>query len=167
MNEDSESWKQVLYLLIPGAGLGCGVQTVLMSAQTSAPPSYISVITASTNFFQTIGAVIGLAIASSIFNNHLVPNIADALVAFNTSLADLQPAGLLDPTVVFENPLSIHNTSIVADNSTLQHALVRGYLNTVSPLFYLAVAFSGAFLVSCFFVKKDKLAHGAEISMGV
>ncbi|KAJ3386712.1 hypothetical protein HDU84_001334 [Entophlyctis sp. JEL0112] len=164
---DSESWKQVLYLLIPGAGLGCGVQTVLMSAQTSAPPSYISVITASTNFFQTIGAVIGLAIASSIFNNHLVPNIADALVAFNTSLADLQPAGLLDPTVVFENPLSIHNSSIVADNSTLQHALVRGYLNTVSPLFYLAVAFSGAFLVSCFFVKKDKLAHGAEISMGV
>ncbi|KAJ3209793.1 hypothetical protein HDU82_000103 [Entophlyctis luteolus] len=166
LNEDSKSWQQVLYLLIAGAGLGCGVQTVLMSAQTSVSSSLISVITACTNFFQTIGAVIGLAIASSIFNNNLVSNIGDALVSFNTSLDELQPAGLLYPGIIFENPLSIHNSSIVADGSTLQHALIRGYLNTVSPLFYLPVGFAAAFLVVCFWVKRDKLAHGTELSMG-
>ncbi|KAJ3061161.1 hypothetical protein HDU99_005649, partial [Rhizoclosmatium hyalinum] len=89
LDENAESWKQIVYLLIAGAGVGCGIQTALIAAQVSVPPKLLSAVTATTNFFQTIGAVVGIAICSSLFNNNLVSNCATALLANNASLADV------------------------------------------------------------------------------
>ncbi|KAI8622094.1 major facilitator superfamily domain-containing protein, partial [Chytriomyces sp. MP71] len=75
MDENAGLWKQILYLLIAGAGVGSGIQTCLIAAQVSVPPSMLSVVTSTTNFFQTIGAVVGIAICSSLFNNHLAGNV--------------------------------------------------------------------------------------------
>ncbi|KAJ3203353.1 hypothetical protein HDU83_001521 [Entophlyctis luteolus] len=166
MKEDAANWQQVIYLIIAGIGVGSGIQTCLIAAQVSVAPEMVSVVTASTNFFQTIGAVVGIAIASSLMNNNLVPNIADALVAFNTSLADLEPAGLANPAAIYADSSTLHNSSIVADGSVLQQALVRGYLNTLSPLFYLPVGFGLALVVSSMFVTKQRLPKGTEIAMG-
>ncbi|KAJ3119443.1 hypothetical protein HK100_000316 [Physocladia obscura] len=166
MRENAANWQPILYLIISGSGLGSGVQTILISAQISVGAESLAGVTATTNFFQTIGAVIGLAITSSLFNNNLVNNIENALVAYNTSLAALQPAGILNPSIVFTSPASIHNASIVADGSALQVALVHGYLDTLSPLFHLPIIFAALMLISSIFVKKDKLEQGTEIAIG-
>ncbi|KAJ3093377.1 hypothetical protein HK100_006640 [Physocladia obscura] len=166
MNEYSANWKQIVFLIIAGGGPGSGFQSVLMAAQTSVAQEVVASVTATSNFFQTIGAVVGIAIASSLFNNNLIGNIQDAFVAYNTSLAELQPAGLLDPTIIFTSPSSIHNASIVADGSTLQAALVHGYLETLSPLFHLPIIFAVLMLVCAFFLKKDRIVQGTEIAVG-
>ncbi|KAJ3115013.1 hypothetical protein HK100_001493 [Physocladia obscura] len=166
LKEDAANWQQIFYLIIAGCGIGSAVQTNLIAAQVSAPVELMSIVTATTNFFQTIGAVIGLAIASSIFNNSLANNIQDALLAFNTSLADLQPVGLANPTLIFSDPTSLHNPLIVTDGSALQKALIHGYLQSLSPLFYLPVGFAGAMLITCMFVTKQRLPKGTELAMG-
>ncbi|KAJ3384391.1 hypothetical protein HDU84_003000 [Entophlyctis sp. JEL0112] len=166
MKEDAQSWQQVLYLIIAGCGVGCCLQTCLIAAQVSVPVELLAVVTSSTNFFQTIGAVVGIAISSSLFNNNLVDKVLTSLATFNTSLADLEPAGLLNPTVVFSDPSSLHNSSIVADGSALQKALIHGYLEVLSPLFFLPVGFSCAMVVASMFVTKQRLPKGTEIAMG-
>ncbi|KAJ3345936.1 hypothetical protein HDU83_003573 [Entophlyctis luteolus] len=166
MKEDAQSWQQVLYLIVAGCGVGCCLQTCLIAAQVSVPVELLAVVTSSTNFFQTIGAVVGIAISSSLFNNNLVDKVLTSLATFNTSLADLEPAGLLNPTVVFSDPSSLHNSSIVADGSALQKALIHGYLEVLSPLFFLPVGFSCAMVVASMFVTKQRLPKGTEIAMG-
>ncbi|KAJ3081065.1 hypothetical protein HDU99_006674 [Rhizoclosmatium hyalinum] len=168
MDENAESWKQIVYLLISGAGVGCGIQTALIAAQVSVPERLLSAVTATTNFFQTIGAVVGIAICSSLFNNNLVSNCAAALLANNASLADVMipPGTNLTAYVVFQSSSVLHNPAFVVPDSPLQHALIQGYLKTLKTLFYLPIGFSAAMLIIVMFVTKQRLPKGTEIAMG-
>ncbi|KAJ3290007.1 hypothetical protein HDU79_003622 [Rhizoclosmatium sp. JEL0117] len=168
MDENAESWKQIVYLLIAGAGVGCGIQTALIAAQVSVPERLLSAVTATTNFFQTIGAVVGIAICSSLFNNNLVSNCATALLANNASLADVMipPGTNLTAYVVFKDSSVLHNPAFVVPDSPLQHALIQGYLKTLKTLFYLPIGFSAAMLIIVMFVTKQRLPKGTEIAMG-
>ncbi|KAJ3010587.1 UNVERIFIED_CONTAM: hypothetical protein HDU68_002075 [Siphonaria sp. JEL0065] len=163
MKEDAALWQQVIYLMIAGSGVGCGIQTCLIAAQVSVPPEMLSVVTSTTNFFQTIGAVIGIAICSSLFNNNLVTNIQQALIDYNTTL--VLPPGV-PPALVFSNPASLHDSRFIQDGSVLQKALIHGYLETLQTLFYLPIGFAAAMLITCLFVTKERLPKGAEIAMG-
>ncbi|ORY53267.1 MFS general substrate transporter, partial [Rhizoclosmatium globosum] len=168
MDDNAESWKQIVYLLIAGAGVGCGIQTALIAAQVSVPERLLSAVTATTNFFQTIGAVVGIAICSSLFNNNLVSNCATALLANNASLADVMipPGTNLTAFVVFKDSSVLHNPAFVVPDSPLQHALIQGYLKTLKTLFYLPIGFSAAMLIIVMFVTKQRLPKGTEIAMG-
>ncbi|KAI8607604.1 major facilitator superfamily domain-containing protein [Chytriomyces sp. MP71] len=163
MDESAGLWKQIVFLLIAGAGVGCGIQTNLIAAQVSVPSEMLSVVTATTNFFQTIGAVIGLAVCSSLFNSRLEPNILANLINYRATLQ--LPAGV-SIEAVFKDPSVLHNPMLVPDGSALQQALVHGYLQTLSFLFYLPIGFAGAMFLCSFFVKKERLPKGAEIAIG-
>ncbi|KAJ3202728.1 hypothetical protein HDU82_007107 [Entophlyctis luteolus] len=165
MKEDATDWQQVVYLLIAGIGVGCCIQTVTIAAQLSVPPEFLSVVTSTTNFFQTIGAVLGLAVASSLFNTNLPGNIDASLAQYNTSLSELQPAGLADPAIIYSDSSSLYNPAIVASGSVLQQALVHGYLETLRPLFFLAMGFACVMFISSMFVTKERLPKGTEIAM--
>ncbi|KAI9342832.1 major facilitator superfamily domain-containing protein [Obelidium mucronatum] len=163
MDESAGLWKQVVFLMIAGSGVGCGIQTCLIAAQVSVPPEMLSIVTSTTNFFQTIGAVIGIAICSSLFNNNLVSNIQKSLIEYNTTL--VLPPGV-KPSVVFSDPASLHNPLLIPDGSPLQKALIHGYLETLRALFYLPIGFAAAMGIACLFVTKARLPKGAEIAMG-
>ncbi|KAJ3235563.1 hypothetical protein HDU81_000358 [Chytriomyces hyalinus] len=163
MDETAGLWKQVIFLLIAGGGIGCGIQTCLIAAQVSVGPEMLSVVTSTTNFFQTIGAVVGLAICSSLFNNNLAYNIEKSLIAYNTSI--ILPPGV--PTeILFRDSSVIHNPLFIQPESDLQKALIHGYLETLRVLFYLPIGFAAAMLISSMFVKKERLPKGTEIAMG-
>ncbi|KAI8617129.1 major facilitator superfamily domain-containing protein [Chytriomyces sp. MP71] len=161
MKEDAALWQQIVYLLIAGAGVGCGIQTCLISAQVSVKPELLSVVTATTNFFQTIGAVIGLAVCSSLFNNNLPTNVENALIAYNVVVPPDVPI-----LAFLKDPSTLHNPLYTQDGSDLQKALIHGYLQTLSLLFYLPIGFCSAMLISCLFTTKQRLPKGAEIAMG-
>ncbi|KAJ3296318.1 hypothetical protein HDU79_007002 [Rhizoclosmatium sp. JEL0117] len=163
MDENAATWKQIVYLLIAGVGVGCGIQTNLIAGQVSVPAEMLSIVTSTTNFFQTIGAVIGIAICSSLFNNNLAGNIASALVQYNATLTLIDGAS---PDIIFKDSSSIHNPALVPHDSPLQQALIHGYLETLRTLFYLPIGFGACMLVTCMFVTKERLPKGAEIAMG-
>ncbi|KAJ3119068.1 hypothetical protein HK100_000478 [Physocladia obscura] len=166
LKEDAAAWQQVIYLIFAGAGIGSALQMIVIAAQVSASIDQMSIVTATANFFQNVGAVIGLAIASSLFNNRLKNNINDALTAYNTTLADLEPTGLAFPSIIYSDPTALHNPLIVADGSILQKALVHGYLQSFSPIFYIPVGFSLAMFVSSMFITKERLPKNMEIAAG-
>ncbi|KAJ3224486.1 hypothetical protein HDU81_008525, partial [Chytriomyces hyalinus] len=164
MKEDAPTWQQIIYLLIGGAGIGCLFQICIVSAQVSVKPSLLAASTSTNNFTQTIGAVIGVAISSAIFNNNLASNIAASLVSYNTTLT--LPAGV-NPQIVFLDPSSLHNPTIIENGSVLQQALIHGYLQTLSVLFWLPMGAALAACVSSFFVKKDRLPKGSEMPVAL
>ncbi|KAJ3063855.1 hypothetical protein HDU98_000378 [Podochytrium sp. JEL0797] len=163
LDESAGTWKQVIFLMIAGAGIGCGIQTCLIAAQVAVPPEMLAVVTSTTNFFQTIGAVIGIAVCSSLFNNNLHDKIATALIDFNATL--VLPPGVPE-AIIYMDPSVLHNPLIIESGSVLQAALVHGYLETLKTLFYLPIGFCAAMLVTSMFVKKDRLPKGTEIAMG-
>ncbi|KAJ3066523.1 hypothetical protein HDU98_010154 [Podochytrium sp. JEL0797] len=165
LDETAAAWQQIVYLMIAGAGIGCGIQTCLIAAQVSVPPEMLAVVTSTTNFFQTIGAVIGIAICSSLFNNNLLTNCQNSLLAHNATLGDLLiPLNMAG--IVFVDPSVLHNPLVMVDGSPVQKALIHGYLETLKTLFYLPIGFCAAMLVVCLFVTKQRLPKGTEIAMG-
>ncbi|KAJ3074344.1 hypothetical protein HDU98_011506 [Podochytrium sp. JEL0797] len=163
MKEDAALWKQVVFLLIAGVGVGCGFQMCMVSAQISVGPELLAVSTSTNNFIQTMGLAVGVAICSAIFNGNLEGNINNSLTLFNATLVFVNGQ---DPSIAFQDPSVLHNPDFVAEGSALQQALVHGYLETLSTLFYLPMAFACVWFVSCFFVKRERVPQGTEIAVG-
>ncbi|KAJ3069975.1 hypothetical protein HDU98_006968 [Podochytrium sp. JEL0797] len=164
LDEYSGMWQQILYLIIGGAGVGCSIQNNMIAAQMCVKPELLSVVTATTNFFQTIGAVLGIAVCSSLFNNHLQPNIEAAMVLFNATM--VVPEGY-PADVFFVDPASLHDPLLIVEGSALQMALVRGYTETLQMLFWLPVGFGVCMFVTSLFMKKERLPQGTEIEMAI
>ncbi|CAG8555420.1 2756_t:CDS:2 [Ambispora gerdemannii] len=77
LTEDSNRGKQIGYILVPGVGVGLIMQTTLLFGQSAVEYVDVASITSILNFFRSIGAVFGIAIAGTIFNNQLTSNIED------------------------------------------------------------------------------------------
>ncbi|KAI9353437.1 MFS transporter [Obelidium mucronatum] len=82
MEENAELWKQIVYLLICGLGVGMAFQMCVVAAQVSVTPDLLAAVTSTNNFIQTIGLAIGIAVCASIFNTNLPKNIENSLVSY-------------------------------------------------------------------------------------
>ncbi|KAJ3208972.1 hypothetical protein HDU82_001631 [Entophlyctis luteolus] len=163
MREDAEVYKQVIYLLIAGLGVGAGFQMCMVSAQISVTSDLLALSTSTNNFIQTLGLSIGVAICSAVFNQNLAPNIYQAVSALNTTLVLSNNASV---DLVFQDPSVMYNPLFVVPGSDLQRALVHGYLETLRVLFYFPMGFSIVCLFTSFFIKKERIGKGVEISLG-
>ncbi|KAJ3132007.1 hypothetical protein HK101_004643 [Irineochytrium annulatum] len=148
LDESSATWQQVIYLLIAGMGVGSLVQTVLISAQASVGVEMLAVVTSNTNFWQTIGAVIGLAIVSSVFNNKLAINLANNIQGMTLSL----PPNVTSD-IFLKSPVFIRELLPVEQQGPVIHA----YVQTLSLVFLLSVPFAALTMLVSFLVKKDRL----------
>lgn len=91
---DSGRGPQIAYMLIVGLGIGFSMQTILLAIQSAVPLKDMAVATANSTFFRTVGQVIGIAIAGTVFNNKVKSGFAPLLevipgievVASNSSL---------------------------------------------------------------------------------
>ncbi|KAJ3117783.1 hypothetical protein HDU96_005564 [Phlyctochytrium bullatum] len=148
LDESAPMYKQILYLLISGIGVGACVQTVLLAAQAAVEPELLSVVTANTNFWQTIGAVLGLAIVSSVFNNKLATYFAEETKGMSFKL----PPGVT-PEIFLKSIESVRKLLPPEQQGPIVHAYVR----TLSLVFLITVPFAGLLVVASFFVKKERL----------
>ncbi|KAJ3102660.1 hypothetical protein HDU97_000357 [Phlyctochytrium planicorne] len=148
LDEVSPTWKQVIFLLIAGLGVGAGIQTVLLSAQASVEPELLAAVTANTNFWQTIGAVLGLAIVSSVFNNKLDQFYEEETRGMNIFI----PPGV--PDDILKKSISSVRKILPPEQ---QGPVIHAYVRTVSLVFWIAVPFAALLLVASLFIKKERL----------
>ncbi|RKP34581.1 major facilitator superfamily domain-containing protein [Dimargaris cristalligena] len=132
LSRASNAGNEVGYLLIFGFGSGLFFQTMLMICQSTAEESEVAVVTACYNFFQTIGATLGLAILSAIMNNVL-----------NTRLPLIEG---LDLAALAAAPSSI-NTMDVSEEARIQ--FIDAYVKAISTAFIPIIPMMGViFLMS-------------------
>ncbi|CAG8575960.1 10981_t:CDS:2 [Ambispora leptoticha] len=75
LTEDSNRGDQIGFLLISGIGVGLIMQTTLLAGQAAVDHLDIASVTSMLTFFRLIGAVFGVAIIGTIFNNELVKKV--------------------------------------------------------------------------------------------
>ncbi|KAI8839517.1 major facilitator superfamily domain-containing protein [Chytriomyces cf. hyalinus JEL632] len=158
MDENAPVWQQIVFLILAGAGVGALFQMCVVSAQVCVEPKLLAASTATNNFLQTIGSVIGIAICSAIFNNNLPINVASSLIAYNTTLA--LPSGV-PMDAIFKNPSNLYNPALIPQGGQLQKALVHGFLQSLSALFWVPMAASAMTVLTSFFVNKTRLSKGS------
>nr|KAJ3418204.1 hypothetical protein HK105_000201 [Polyrhizophydium stewartii] len=79
LTQDSTRGQQIGYMIIAGCGIGFMLQTRILSIQASVTQANIASATASSNFFQTLGGVLGIAIVGTAFNNVLASELGPEL----------------------------------------------------------------------------------------
>jgi len=116
---------QIGYLFIAGLGIGLCIQSFLIAAQNSVEFKYIAVLTASINFYRTIGGVFGVAVFGAIFTAQISANSPHG------------SSGSFSVDAIKGLPEPIHHEVLVA------------FVNALSKTFLYAVPVVGAgFLVS-------------------
>ena len=66
-------------MIVVGLGLGLGLQTFVLVVQNAVPRSMMGVATASTQFFRTIGATIGVTVMGALLTTRLHDELAGRL----------------------------------------------------------------------------------------
>ncbi|KXS10110.1 MFS general substrate transporter [Gonapodya prolifera JEL478] len=152
LTQDSTTAQKVGYLIVAGAGLGLSIQSIIISAQASASPEQLSLVTANVNFWQQIGAVLGVAICSSVFANKLTSSLE--VLAPNANLA-----------YVKNNPSNLRSAPPYLIPTDELSGVISSYVIGLSYLYLLAVPFASIYLIVSLFVKKSKLPKGIEMTV--
>ncbi|KAJ3316553.1 hypothetical protein HDU76_001716 [Blyttiomyces sp. JEL0837] len=124
-DESSASfWQEIVFQLIAGFGTGLVMQTVVMAVQASVHPDNLATATAATNFFRSIGGVVGVSPMNSILNNRW--------------LSELQP--LLPPGVVVSPSDKVDIQEIKTYPDTLREAFIVSFLKSIKLVWYATSA---------------------------
>lgn len=143
-------WVLSAYLFVLGAGIGLGMQILVLIVQNSFPVSQVGTATAANNFFREIGASLGSAVVGSLFSARLTASLTEQLPM------DALPAGVtassLTPEVVQALP------------DTVQTMVATIYSSALTPVFlYLApLALLNVLILA--FVKETPLSDTLETS---
>ncbi|KAJ3319694.1 hypothetical protein HDV06_006110 [Boothiomyces sp. JEL0866] len=159
LDETSSIWQRIFYLFIPGVGIGMCLQTELIACQDSVEEQDLSIVTALKSFWQSIGSVFGLAIASTYFNNVLQDKLREALAGVPLKVP-------LDTVVniVSNNPLAIRSSYVPAQ---LTPVLVHAFVEAIQKLFLICVPFGILTFVSALFINWTPLDLSAKRAVPV
>lgn len=103
---DSAVWHLSVAIVVFGMGLGLSMQQYVLMVQNAVQRRDLGVATATTQFFRTIGQVVGIAVAGSIMNAGLARALPKYLP--NVPVAgDLDAGAVLDPTVLAQLPAAV------------------------------------------------------------
>jgi len=69
IGEHTELYKEILIFIFFGLSVGLIFQNCVMSAQQVSPPEYLAISTTLISFFNTIGAVVGVALHGAFLQN--------------------------------------------------------------------------------------------------
>ncbi|KAG0286498.1 hypothetical protein BGZ98_005055, partial [Dissophora globulifera] len=126
IHEESSRGTQIGFLFIIGFGLGLAMQTTMLAAQSSVATKDIAVVTTSANFFRSVGSVLGVAIAGTVFNNAVKNNLAP-LIAANPEVVNVIADSYLAPTFGPE----------------LEAQILHAYLLALRSVFRVCIPFMG------------------------
>ncbi|KAI9332456.1 major facilitator superfamily domain-containing protein [Zopfochytrium polystomum] len=157
LDESSEQWKQIIFLILGGIGAGTALQMIVLVGQFSVTEELLSTMTALINFFQTIGAVLGLASFSVAFNQKLPGNVHQSIVDSNTTLHFLVP-GVTEQTLLLSPSLI---RQVLPEDEW--GPVIHGYVKTLQLVFQIAIPFGALSAVASLFMKKERLPSGVEM----
>ncbi len=150
-------------MVVLGLGLGIAMSAFTVIVQNQYPSHRLGEVTASLQFFRSIGATVGLAVFGTILNNQFASamktNLPAPLQKFNGSAALDNPQVLLSPAASEK----IHG--LFAKFGAAGDQLFHGFMNAVrlsldtaiSDLFFLAAIVAVIGLVVVLFLREDPL----------
>ncbi|GAA1483809.1 MDR family MFS transporter [Brachybacterium fresconis] len=146
METDTATWVIMSHMFVLGAGLGIGMQNLVLIVQNTFPASEVGTATASNNFFRQIGASLGSAVVGSVFTSRLTDLLSERMPARAATQMDGGGANSLTPELVQSLP------------QKLQDIIVGVYTDALTPVFLWLVPLLGVAFVIVLFVKEVPLA---------
>ncbi|KAJ4301169.1 MFS sugar transporter [Kalmusia sp. IMI 367209] len=145
---DTNSPKWIGYQFIFGAGVGFGMQQVLVAVQTALPKEDIPIGTAIMMFSQTLGGALFISVGQNVFTNQLIKNL-------QTVVPDL------NPTIV----LAVGATELKnAIEAKFLDGVLTAYNSALTQTFYVSVASASLSIIGAAFVEWKSM-KGKEIVM--
>ena len=150
-------------MVVLGLGLGIAMSAFTVIVQNQYPSHRLGEVTASLQFFRSIGATVGLAVFGTILNNQFASamktNLPAPLQKFNGS------AALDNPQVLLSTAASEKIHGLFAKFGAAGDQLFHGFMNAVrlsldtaiSDLFFLAAIVAVIGLVVVLFLREDPL----------
>ncbi|KAF9100468.1 hypothetical protein BGX29_006543 [Mortierella sp. GBA35] len=137
---DSNRAAPIGFMFIIGLGLGLCMQTMMLAIQSAVATKDMAVATANATFFRTVGSVMGVAIAGTVFNNgvrdHLHP-----IIATNPKVVEVIANSYLAP--IF--------------GPVLEAQILDAYMKAIRSAFIVCVPFMGLGFLSSLFIQHHKL----------
>ncbi|KAG0281873.1 hypothetical protein BGZ95_007931 [Linnemannia exigua] len=137
---DSNRGSQIGFMLIIGLGLGLCMQTMMLAVQSAVATKDIAVATANATFFRTVGSVMGVAIAGTVFNNGVKDNLAP-IIALHPEVVKVIADSYLAPTF----------------GPVLEAQILEAYMQSIRSAFVVCVPFMGLGFLSSLFIQHHKL----------
>jgi EmrB/QacA subfamily drug resistance transporter len=146
LDADSTLHETTRDMIVVGIGLGLGMSTFVLVVQNAVPRSMMGVATASTQFFRTIGATIGVTVMGAM----LTTNLHDELA---TRLSPAQ----LDELGGAASPGALVSGGAAGLSASAASALRDALGAAIQPVFALGVPLMLAALAATFFVERREL----------
>ena len=108
-------WLTLVYLFVMGAGIGLGMQNLILIVQNSFPNREVGTATASNNFFREIGASLGGAIVGAGFSGRLTDLLTERAPAGGQAL----DTNSFTPALVNSLPDAVKDLVVGAYNDAL------------------------------------------------
>lgn len=149
---DTSIWVISAFLFILGAGIGLGIQNLVLVVQSAFPASEVGTATAANNFFREIGASLGAAAVGGFFTSRLTGLLGERLPDSATSSVDVDS---LTPQVLRDLP------------DALRVPITGAYNDALTPVFLFLVPLMLVSLVLMVFVREDSLTGSLETDPGL
>lgn len=123
------------YQVLIAAGLGFGIQNVMLVAQVAVPEHDMAMVTSILSFTQTLAGAIFLSIGESVFANRLIANLQSRLPGVDAGIVLASGAtGIRDRFSVGQMPLVLeaYNKAIV---QTFYVGVVMASISVFGPVF--------------------------------
>ncbi|TIA68573.1 hypothetical protein E3P92_04014 [Wallemia ichthyophaga] len=141
LRNDSNTAKQILYILVASLGVGCLFQVPLLAMQSSLPIVDVSTGTGAYVFVRSLGGCIAISVSGTIVSNvskKKLQNIPNA-----GSLAGLSTENLTD----------IKNI----EPESLKVQVQAAYSEAIAKIFIMVVVLAGCGLISSLFIKRYEM----------
>jgi EmrB/QacA subfamily drug resistance transporter len=138
-------------MIVVGLGLGLGTSTFVLVVQNSVPRSVMGVATASTQFFRTIGATIGVTVMGAMLTSNLHHELSDRLTS--AQLADV--GGAASPGSLVAGGAASLPPAVAAALRSARGAAIQ-------PVFAIGVPLMALALAATFFVERRELRRSVH-----
>lgn len=136
----------LLFEFVTGVGVGCGLQILTLIIQNEFAHAVVGTATATSKFFQEIGATLGTAFVGSLFTSRLMTDLADKLGEGARGIT----IDKITPSLVEHLPEQIRTV------------IAGGYAEALLPLFYYFIPLLIAGFLLMLFLKEKPLAKKVD-----
>lgn len=147
MGPDSGVWRESLYMLVLGLGIGLSMQVLTIAVQNTVDYADLGTATSGVTFFRTLGSSFGTAVFGTIYANSLGPNLKDGVAEAVRAGGD--PAVLAKAS---QSPQALH-----ALPGAQSAPLAQAYADTLHTVFLWTVPVAVLGFVVALFLKQVKL----------
>ncbi|KAF0535895.1 MFS general substrate transporter [Gigaspora margarita] len=135
-NENTGNGVLIVSMIISGVGSGISIQSIIMCVQGLVEHKDIASVTSLTMFFRSIGAVFGIALSGTAFNNKLSQELSTLVLPPSFSTQSVYSIQLLQP-----------------DTRSL---VIHAYVSAFQFLFYFIILCGALMFISNLFMGKSK-----------